>query len=183
MPKEHRDYADSDLTGMTAGTDGGMGQILSAMEVALNGKKDKKAKKICDLHGKLLNKVKNELADMSEVCDNTRQGSLVAMKEKVKITKKSGSELSSIEGDLNDRYSEIEDCVKLLEQLAASRSSLQKKREQVELDHRQETMESYKKLKADIEDILNACMKGLTKVCFDETHFPLVYRTNQKKKI
>eukprot|EP01060_Flectonema_neradi_P032463 TRINITY_DN5167_c0_g4_i1.p1 TRINITY_DN5167_c0_g4~~TRINITY_DN5167_c0_g4_i1.p1 ORF type:complete len:183 (+),score=44.60 TRINITY_DN5167_c0_g4_i1:841-1389(+) len=162
MPKEHRDYADSDLTGMT-NDDAGMGQLFTAMEAALNGKKDRKAKKVSDLHGKLLTRVKNELGEIADACEGAREKSLLLMKEKVKVTKRSGAELGNIKGELHDRHAEIENCIKLLETLAAARDSLQKKREQIELEHRKETMEAFKKLKGDIEDILNACMKGLTK--------------------
>eukprot|EP01059_Diplonema_ambulator_P033799 TRINITY_DN7231_c0_g1_i1.p1 TRINITY_DN7231_c0_g1~~TRINITY_DN7231_c0_g1_i1.p1 ORF type:complete len:184 (+),score=62.24 TRINITY_DN7231_c0_g1_i1:55-606(+) len=151
----------SDVTGAT--DDNGMAMALSKMENIMVGKKQKKSQKIGELHTNLMNKVKDELYCISDMCGNTREESHNALIAMVKGIKTTGAELTDIEQTLYQKYQEMEDCAKVLADVGRVFDHVQESKQQLEYDHRSAVHASYKKLKTDIEQVLNDCMKGLAK--------------------
>eukprot|EP01064_Diplonema_japonicum_P010735 TRINITY_DN17969_c0_g1_i1.p1 TRINITY_DN17969_c0_g1~~TRINITY_DN17969_c0_g1_i1.p1 ORF type:complete len:206 (+),score=80.48 TRINITY_DN17969_c0_g1_i1:56-619(+) len=154
----------SEMTAMTGSDEGGdMASALNKMENIMNGKKQKKSQKIGELHSRLLTKVKDELNTTSAQCGTTRESCHEAMKTMVKDIKTTGAELTEIEQALYQKFQEMEDCAKVLGEVMSTTEALQEKRHTIELDHRTEVKDNYKQLKNNVEDVLNQCMKGLSK--------------------
>ncbi|KAJ9437462.1 hypothetical protein DIPPA_25410 [Diplonema papillatum] len=153
----------SDITGVTGNSCNDLAQTLVSMEHIMQSKRQKKTQKVGELHQKLLHKVRAELDEIAEGCRKLREENLQNMAEKVKAIRGSGGELKELECGLNDKYTEMEDCQKGLDDLAVQREELRKTRQNTELEHRQEALDSYRKLKSSVEEVLNACMKGLSK--------------------
>eukprot|EP01063_Lacrimia_lanifica_P006756 TRINITY_DN14251_c0_g1_i1.p1 TRINITY_DN14251_c0_g1~~TRINITY_DN14251_c0_g1_i1.p1 ORF type:complete len:186 (+),score=93.85 TRINITY_DN14251_c0_g1_i1:55-612(+) len=163
MPKRGRDSMEAmtELTNDSA--EGGMQQAMTAMEQFMVGKKQKRHQKVGELHNKLMHRVKGELEDMSAVIATTREGVHSSLKDKVELIKASSAELSRLEEALKQKYRDMEQCLKALEDLSAKRAHTARKRETAELDHRQLSVELFRKLKNDIGDLLDDCVKNLQK--------------------
>ena len=156
----------SQATMMTDQSDGAaMMQTMKAMEQLVGEKKRKRTQKMGDLHANLMNKVKTTLEDIADTSLEARNQHMQQLKQRVKIIKDTSEELADVEKDLNEKYTEMGDCVKILEDMSVQRESLGRKRSAVEMEHREEKVAKFRKLKHDIEGVLSQCMTALQKVC------------------